>query len=41
MDDALNELGAYLKDRLGPTLLSSKVALGELSIEVGLAKIST
>ena len=34
MDDALNELGAYLADRLGPALVSSQVALGELSIEV-------
>jgi len=34
MDDALNELGAYLADRLGPALTSSQVALGELSIEV-------
>ena len=34
MDDALNELGAYLADRLGPALVSSRVALGELSIEV-------
>jgi NADH-quinone oxidoreductase subunit C len=39
MDDALNELGAYLKDRLGPTLLSSTIALGELSIEVEPEKI--
>jgi hypothetical protein len=28
MDDALNELGAYLADRLGPAILSSQVALG-------------
>ena len=34
MDDALNELGAYLADRLGPALLASQVALGELTIEV-------
>jgi len=34
MDDALKELGAYLADRLGPALLASKVALGELTIEV-------
>jgi NADH-quinone oxidoreductase subunit C len=34
MDDALNELGAYLADHLGPALLSSRVALGELTIEV-------
>jgi NADH-quinone oxidoreductase subunit C len=34
MDDALNELGAYLADRLGPALLASQVALGELTIDV-------
>ena len=34
MDEALNELGAYLADRLGPALLASQVALGELTIEV-------
>jgi NADH-quinone oxidoreductase subunit C len=34
MDDALNELGAYLADRLGPALLASQVALGELTIEI-------
>src|SRR6478672_5606165 len=34
MDDALNELGAYLADRLGPAVLSSQVALGELSVEI-------
>ena len=34
MDDALNELGAYLADRLGPPVLSSQVTLGELTIEV-------
>jgi NADH-quinone oxidoreductase subunit C len=34
MDDALNELSAYLADRLGPPMISSRVALGELSIEV-------
>jgi NADH-quinone oxidoreductase subunit C len=34
MDDALNELGAYLADRLGPALLASQVVLGELTIEV-------
>jgi NADH-quinone oxidoreductase subunit C len=39
MDDALKELGAYLSDRLGPALLSSKVALGELTIEVDRAEI--
>jgi NADH-quinone oxidoreductase subunit C len=39
MDDALNELGAYLADRLGPALLSSRVALGELTIEVDRGEI--
>ena len=34
MDDALNELGAYLADRLGPALLAAQVVLGELTIEV-------
>jgi len=34
MDDALNELGAYLADRLGPSLLASQVVLAELTIEV-------
>ena len=34
MDEALNALSAYLKDRLGPALTSSRVALGELSVEV-------
>jgi NADH-quinone oxidoreductase subunit C len=34
MDDALNELGAYLADRLGPAVLSSQLALGELSVEI-------
>jgi NADH-quinone oxidoreductase subunit C len=34
MDDALNELGAYIADRLGPAVTSSRVTLGELSIEV-------
>src|SRR5262245_2953377 len=34
MNDALNELGAYLADRLGPALRTSQVALGELTIEV-------
>jgi NADH-quinone oxidoreductase subunit C len=34
MDEALNTLGAYLADRLGPKLLGYKVALGELTIEV-------
>ena len=40
MDDALNELGAYLADRLGPALLASQVALGELTIEVDREEIS-
>ena len=39
MDDALKELGAYLADRLGPALLSSKVALDELTIEVDRGEI--
>ncbi|MGH6826403.1 NADH-quinone oxidoreductase subunit C [Methyloceanibacter sp.] len=34
MDDALNELGAYLADRLGPAVLSRQLALGEISIEI-------
>lgn len=34
MDEALNELSAYLADRLGPALVSSGVAFGELTIEV-------
>jgi NADH-quinone oxidoreductase subunit C len=34
MDEALNQLGAYLADRLGPALASWHVALGELTIEV-------
>ena len=34
MDDALNELGAYLAERLRPALVASQVALGELTIEV-------
>ncbi len=34
MDDALNELGAYLQDRLGAALGSWRVALGELTIEI-------
>jgi len=34
MDDALNELGTYLADRLGPAVLSSQVALGELNVEI-------
>jgi NADH-quinone oxidoreductase subunit C len=39
MDDALNELGAYLADRLGPALVSSQVVLGELTIEVDHEKL--
>lgn len=39
MDDALKELGAYLADRLGPALVSSNLALGELTIEVERGKI--
>ena len=39
MDHALNELASYLADRLGPTLLSSRVALGELTIEVAPADL--
>ena len=35
MDEALNKLAAYLADRLGPKLLGSEMALGELTIEVG------
>ena len=35
MDEALNKLAAYLADRIGPKLLGSEVALGELTIEVG------
>lgn len=34
MDEALNELGTYLADRLGPALGAWQVALGELTIEV-------
>jgi NADH-quinone oxidoreductase subunit C len=34
MDDALNQLGAYLADRLGSTLTSWRVALGEITLEV-------
>ncbi len=34
MDEALNQLGAYLADRLGSTLTSWRVALGELTLEV-------
>ena len=35
MDEALNQLGAYLADRLGSTLTSWRVALDELTLEVG------
>jgi NADH-quinone oxidoreductase subunit C len=35
MDEALTKLAAYLADRLGPKLIGSEVALGELTIEVG------
>jgi NADH-quinone oxidoreductase subunit C len=34
MDEALDKLAAYLADRLGKKLIGSKVALGELTIEV-------
>jgi len=34
MDDALNELGAYLADRLGRAVLSWQLAFGELSVEI-------
>ena len=34
MEDALNELGAYLADRLGPAVRSWQLALGELSVEI-------
>lgn len=34
MDDALSKLAAYLGDTLGPKLLSTELALGELTIEV-------
>ncbi len=39
MDEALKELGAYLADRLGPALVSSNIALGELTIEVDRGEI--
>ena len=35
MDQTLNDLGAYLADRLGPALHGWKVTLGELTIETG------
>jgi NADH-quinone oxidoreductase subunit C len=34
MDEALNELGGYLADRLRPALASWRVAFGELTVEV-------
>jgi NADH-quinone oxidoreductase subunit C len=34
MDEALNELATYLAGRLGPALLSWRVALGELTLEI-------
>jgi NADH-quinone oxidoreductase subunit C len=34
MEEALQTLGAYLADRLGPKLLSQKVEFGELTIDV-------
>ena len=34
MDEALNELGVHLADRLGTTLLRWQVALGELTVEI-------
>jgi NADH-quinone oxidoreductase subunit C len=39
MDEALNMLAAYLAERLGPKLLGSQLALGELTIEVGREEI--
>ena len=41
MDDALNEFGAYLADRLGPALVSLRVAHGELSIDVDREQIAS
>jgi NADH-quinone oxidoreductase subunit C len=35
MDEALNKLGSYLAERLESKLIGFKVALGELTIEVG------
>jgi NADH-quinone oxidoreductase subunit C len=35
MDEALHKLAAHLADSLGPKLLASDIAFGELSIEVG------
>jgi NADH-quinone oxidoreductase subunit C len=40
MQSALNELGVYLADRLGPTLTGWQVALGELTIEVERDKLA-
>lgn len=34
MDQALNKLGTYLTEKLGPKLVGFQVALGELTIEV-------
>jgi NADH-quinone oxidoreductase subunit C len=34
MDDALNELGAYIADHLGSAVIDWRVALGELNVEV-------
>jgi NADH-quinone oxidoreductase subunit C len=34
MDDAHTKLDAYLADQLGPALIASEVALGEVSVEV-------
>jgi NADH-quinone oxidoreductase subunit C len=34
MDDAQTKLDAYLADQLGPALIASQVALGEVSVEV-------
>ena len=39
MDARLNELGAYLADRLGGAVTGRQVVLGELTIEVGRAAI--
>jgi NADH-quinone oxidoreductase subunit C len=35
MDEGLHKLAAHLGDRLGPKLLASQIALGELTVEVG------
>ena len=39
MDEALNQLGAYLAERLGPALISSRIALGELTVQAKAADI--